>query len=143
MCCFVDYHKQASLIQTGPVNFLHRSWGPFEPFDVSDIELLKSEGIYTHIVTNYLYYWENRGAIYLTRYNSWEGFTGQEENRWIFVSKAMFEKITKQIQELFPSYGLAVVEQVLEMSIDKMSQGDPRLKTIIKALMSMGQNKKT
>ena len=40
-------------LHTGRYNFLHRSWGPLEPFDKSVIEALKDNGIYTHIVTDH------------------------------------------------------------------------------------------
>ena len=64
-------------LHTGRYNFLHRGWGPIEPFDVSSIEMMKAKGIYTHIVTDHSHYWEDGGATYLTRYSSWEGFRGQ------------------------------------------------------------------
>lgn len=39
-------------MQTGYPNFLHRGWGPLEPFDVSFAETLKRNGVYTHIITD-------------------------------------------------------------------------------------------
>ncbi len=69
-------------LHTGRYNFLHRSWGPIEPFDNSTPEILKQEGIYTHLVTDHSHYWEDGGATYQTRYSSWEGFRGQEGDRW-------------------------------------------------------------
>lgn len=69
-------------MQTGRLNFLHRGWGPLEPFDDSCIEILKNNGIYTHIVTDHSHYWEDGGATYVQRFNSWEGFRGQEGDRW-------------------------------------------------------------
>lgn len=65
-------------IHTGRYNFLHRSWGPLEPFDDSMPELLKKNGIYSHIVTDHLHYVEDGGVHYLNRYSSWETFRGQE-----------------------------------------------------------------
>src|SRR5688572_18854807 len=35
-------------LHTGRYNFLHRSWGPLEPFDDSMPEILKNHGIHTH-----------------------------------------------------------------------------------------------
>lgn len=69
-------------LQTGRYNFLHRSWGPMEPFDDSMPELLKNHGIYTHIVTDHQHYWEDGGATYHTRYNSFELIRGQEGDPW-------------------------------------------------------------
>ena len=65
-------------LHTGRDNFLHRSWGPLEPFDDSMSELLSQNGIYTHLATDHYHYFEDGGATYHTRYNSWEGFRGQE-----------------------------------------------------------------
>lgn len=84
-------------LHTGRYNFLHRGWGPLEPFDVSAIELLKDNGVYTHIITDHSHYWEDGGATYLPRYNSWEGFRGQEGDRWIGVVNKESIKIPKQL----------------------------------------------
>ena len=69
-------------LQTGTYNFLHRSWGPLEPFDYSVVEELKQYGIYTHLCTDHSHYFEDGGATYHNRYNTWEGFRGQESDRW-------------------------------------------------------------
>ena len=69
-------------LHTGRYNFLHRSWGPMEPFDDSMPEILKQNGIYTHLVSDHQHYWEDGGATYHTRYSSWEGFRGQEGDPW-------------------------------------------------------------
>ena len=67
---------------TGRYNFLHRSWGPIEPFDDSTPEILKRNGIYTHLVSDHYHYWEEGGCNYHTRYNSWEYSRGQEGDPW-------------------------------------------------------------
>ncbi|MCD8052998.1 MAG: sulfatase [Lachnospiraceae bacterium] len=69
-------------LHTGRLNFLHRSWGPLEPFDDSMPELLKKNGVYTHLVSDHYHYWEDGGANYHTRYNSWEIIRGQEGDAW-------------------------------------------------------------
>lgn len=69
-------------LHTGRCSFLHRMWGPLEPFDVSVMERLKEHGIYTHLVTDHSHYWEDGGATYHNRYSTWEGFRGQEGDRW-------------------------------------------------------------
>ncbi|MEZ4710997.1 MAG: sulfatase-like hydrolase/transferase [Caldilineaceae bacterium] len=71
-------------LHTGRLNFLHRSWGPLEPFDDSMPELLKDNGIYSHLITDHLHYFEDGGATYHTRYSSWEylrGLPGDENPR--------------------------------------------------------------
>lgn len=70
-------------IHTGRYNFLHRAWGPLEPFDDSMIEILGKNGIYTHLVTDHSHYFEDGGATYHNRYTSYEGFRGQEGDRYL------------------------------------------------------------
>jgi len=69
-------------LHTGRYNFLHRSWGPIEPFDDSMPEILKEKGIYTHLASDHYHYWEEGGCNYHTRYSSWEFFRGQEGDPW-------------------------------------------------------------
>jgi len=63
---------------TGRPNFLHRSWGPMEPFDDAFTEMLQARGVYSHLVTDHQHYFEDGGANYHTRYSSWEFIRGQE-----------------------------------------------------------------
>lgn len=69
-------------LHTGRPNFLHRSWGPIEPFDDSMPEILKQAGICTHLVSDHQHYWEDGGGTYHTRYSSWECIRGQEGDPW-------------------------------------------------------------
>lgn len=69
-------------LHTGRYNFLHREWGPLEPFDDSMPEILKENGIYTHLISDHLHYWEDGGATYHSRYSSWEIIRGQEGDHW-------------------------------------------------------------
>ncbi|MGO4533556.1 sulfatase [Leifsonia sp. 2MCAF36] len=69
-------------LHTGRHNFLHRSWGPLEPFDDSMPEMLKNDGVHTHLVSDHQHYWEDGGGTYHTRYNTWEFFRGQEGDNW-------------------------------------------------------------
>ncbi|HUV08862.1 MAG TPA: sulfatase [Spirochaetia bacterium] len=69
-------------LHTGRYNFLHRSWGPIEPFDESMQEILKNFGVYTHLVSDHYHYWEDGGATYHERYSSWEISRGQEGDAW-------------------------------------------------------------
>jgi arylsulfatase A-like enzyme len=70
-------------LHTGRYNFLHRSWGPLEPFDDSMPELLKKAGVYTHLVTDHLHYWADSGGTYHNRYNTYEFIRGQCGDRWL------------------------------------------------------------
>ena len=69
-------------LHTGRYNFLHRSWGPLEPFDDSMPQILRDAGIHTHLVSDHPHYWEDGGATYHTRYTTWEFFRGQEGDPW-------------------------------------------------------------
>jgi len=68
---------------TGRPNFLHRSWGPLEPFDDSGIELLRQAGVRTHLTSDHYHYWEDGGATYHNRYDTWQANRGQEGDPWI------------------------------------------------------------
>lgn len=69
-------------LHTGRPNFLHRAWGPMEPFDDSMPEILKKNGIYSRIVTDHNHYVEDGGGTYLPRYSTWECNRGQEGDPW-------------------------------------------------------------
>lgn len=70
-------------IHTGRYNFLHRSWGPMEPFDDSMPAILKANGIHTHLATDHYHYFEDGGATYHNRYSTWGGYRGQESDKWM------------------------------------------------------------
>ena len=70
-------------LHTARPNFLHRSWGPLEPWDESCIANLKRAGIHTHIVTDHQHYWEaGAGGTYLTQYTTHDMVRGQEGDPW-------------------------------------------------------------
>ena len=69
-------------LHTGRYHFLHRSWGPVEPFDDSMPEILSRMGVHTHLTTDHYHYWQDGGATYHTRYSTWEGVRGQEGDPW-------------------------------------------------------------
>ena len=70
-------------LHTGRYNFLHRSWGPLEPFDDSMPQLLREHKIHTHLCSDHYHYWEEGGCNYHTRYSTWENARGQEGDPWI------------------------------------------------------------
>ena len=53
-----------------------------EPFDDSFPEILKNNGIYSHLVSDHQHYWEDGGCTYHNRYSSWQAVRGQEGDRW-------------------------------------------------------------
>jgi arylsulfatase A-like enzyme len=84
-------------MQTGRLSFLHRSWGPLEPYDNSFPELLFEAGIYSHLVTDHNHYFEDGGATYHTRYDSFDFIRGQEGDGW----KAMVQPPWERLRELY------------------------------------------
>ena len=69
-------------LHTGRHNFLHRSWGPVEPYDDSMPEMLARNGYHTHLVSDHGHYWEDGGCTYHTRYTTWDCSRGQEGDPW-------------------------------------------------------------
>ena len=65
-------------MHTGRLNFMHRSWGPLEPFDDSFVRILSQNGIYTHLISDHLHYFEDGGWGYATAFDSWDFIRGQE-----------------------------------------------------------------
>ncbi|MCP4644483.1 MAG: sulfatase [bacterium] len=69
-------------LHTGRYNFLHRGWGPLEPWDDSAPQILQENGVYTHMTTDHYHYWEDGGCTYHPRYSSFEFHRGQEGDIW-------------------------------------------------------------
>ena len=82
LCRQPALHAGAARHADRPANFLHRSWGPLEPFDNAFPELLRQAGIYSHLVTDHFHYWEDGGATYHNRYDCYEFVRGQEGDPW-------------------------------------------------------------
>ena len=103
-CITFDQHYIGSMpcmparrdMQTGRLTFLHRSWGPLEPFDNSFPELLKTAGAYSHLISDHYHYWEDGGATYHTRYNSFDFIRGQESDPWKVLLTSPIERIREK-----------------------------------------------
>lgn len=83
-------------MHTGRLCFLHRSWGPLEPFDNSFPARLKRDGIYSHLISDHYHYFEDGGATYHTRYTTWDFIRGQESDPWIAMVKPPLERFREQ-----------------------------------------------
>ena len=70
-------------MHTGRYNFLHRGWGPLEPFDESMPATLNNAGVHAHKVTDHHHYWEDGGATYHQRFTTFDFVRGQEGDKWI------------------------------------------------------------
>ena len=86
-------------MQSGRLSFLHRSWGPLEPFDDSFPVLLSQAGVYSHLITDHHHYFEDGGSGYHTRYDSFEFIRGQEGDAW----KAMVMPPWERFREKYHS----------------------------------------
>ncbi len=84
-------------MHTGRLNFMHRSWGPLEPFDNSFAVLLRGAGVYTHLVSDHCHYFEDGGWSYHQRYSSFEFIRGQETDKW----KAMVRPPLDRFREIY------------------------------------------
>ena len=69
-------------LHTGRYNFLHRAWGPLEPFDDSAPEIMKESGTYCHFTTDHQHYFEDGGSTFHARYNTWNFHRGHEGDAW-------------------------------------------------------------
>ena len=70
-------------MMTGRYNFLHRSWGPLEPFDHALPELLyQAKGVYSHLCTDHLHYWDDGGSTYHNRFDSYDLIRGNQGDPW-------------------------------------------------------------
>ena len=69
-------------LMTGRPGFMHRSWGPLEPFDTALPQELRKAGVHTHLITDHFHYFEEGGAGYHTKFNTWEFMRGQEHDPW-------------------------------------------------------------
>lgn len=65
-------------LHTSRYNFMHRSWGPLEPFDDSIPQMLTESGVTTHLATDHMHYWEDGGATYHPRYGTFSLIRGQQ-----------------------------------------------------------------
>lgn len=83
-------------MQSGRHTFLHRSWGPLEPFDNSFPEALKSGAAYSHLISDHYHYWEDGGATYHTRYNSFDFIRGQESDPWKVLLESSLDRIREK-----------------------------------------------
>ena len=83
-------------LQTGRLNFLHRSWGPLEPFDRTVTACMTGAGIHSHLVTDHYHYFEPGGATYHTAFTSWDYIRGQEADPWAAVVDPPLDRFRAQ-----------------------------------------------
>ena len=80
-------------LHSGRLNFAHRSWGPLEPFDNSSVQILKDNGVHTHLVSDHLHYFEGGDSGFHTRFNTFDFIRGQEYDPWIAMVEPPIERL--------------------------------------------------
>jgi arylsulfatase A-like enzyme len=86
-------------MHSGRLNFTHRSWGPLEPFDNSFAQILKENGVYTHLISDHLHYFEDGGHGFHTKFSSYDFIRGQEYDPWVAMVEAPVERIKARFDE--------------------------------------------
>ncbi len=84
-------------MHTGRLNFMHRNWGPLEPFDESFATILSENSVYTHLISDHLHYFENGGWGYANAFDSWDFVRGQEYD----PVKAMVRPPLERLKEIY------------------------------------------
>lgn len=84
-------------MHTGRLNFMHRHWGPLEPFDDSFARILSQHGTYSHLISDHLHYFEDGGWGYANAFDSWDFIRGQEYD----PIKAMVQPPIARLKEKF------------------------------------------
>ena len=88
-----------------------------EPYDDSMPEILKKNGIYSHLISDHYHYWEDGGCTYHNRYSSWENVRGQEGITW---------KACVGEKELPPHLGECIKQDMVNReyadTVEKMAQ---------------------
>ena len=86
--CVFDRHYVGSApcmparhdLLTGRLDFLERNWAPIQPFDVTLPDVLKKNGIFSHLVTDHYHYYHLGGENYPYVFGSWDFIRGQEHD---------------------------------------------------------------
>lgn len=133
-------------LHTGRYNFFHRSWGPLEPFDDSMPEILKRNGVHTHLVSDHQHYWEDGGATYHTRYSTWEANRGQEGDPWIGMVKdpdtLPNDQQTRMMRKAMTAMGMPDMKKndVVNRSAMKTEEDMPQARTFKNGLEFIERN---
>lgn len=120
-------------MHTGRLNFMHRPWGPLEPFDNSFAKLLSENGVYSHIVSDHLHYFENGGTGYVNAFDSWDFIRGQEYDSIKALTQPPVERLREKFDDRhYPMAALAKTGSVTKGNSD--SEGWRRSRHAINTL---------
>ncbi|UZD89729.1 sulfatase [Cognatishimia activa] len=106
-------------MHTGRLNFMHRHWGPLEPFDDSFARCLSQSGVYTHLISDHLHYFEEGGWGYATAYDSFDFIRGQEYD----ALKALVQPPLQRYKEKFDARHYPLDELPEGQSVTKGTSG--------------------
>ncbi|MGI2295996.1 sulfatase [Paenibacillus sp. GXUN7292] len=140
-CTVFNNHWSGSLpcmparrdLLTGRLSFLERGWGGIEPFDVTLPQVLRSHGIFSHIVTDHYHYFKTGGENYCQSFSSWDLHRGQESDP--FVSRVNLPANMPQAY-----YGRVVPQYENNRSIIKNEEDYPGPKTMQAACQWLEDN---
>jgi arylsulfatase A-like enzyme len=88
---------------TGRLNFLEKPWGGMEPFDKSLTDLMRKNGVYSHMITDHYHYFHPGGENYQSGFSSWKFIRGQEMD--VCSQNIKGEERPKRIGRWNPVYG--------------------------------------
>jgi len=115
-------------LHTGRYNFLHRSWGPVEPFDDSMPAILKENGIHSHLASDHVHYWELGGGSYHTQFSTWECFRGQEGDPWKGMAGGVKDSSPNLVQ--FEGYrGMLYQQDLVNRTYLQLEEEHPQART--------------
>lgn len=86
-------------LHTGRLTFLHRSWGPLEPFDNSLPRILSDHGTYSHLISDHQHYFQEGGYGYVNAFDSFEFIRGQEDDAWVAMVQPPIERYREMFDE--------------------------------------------
>ena len=109
-------------MHTGRLNFMHRHWGPLEPFDESFARILSENSVYTHLISDHLHYFENGGWGYANAFDSWEFVRGQEYDALRVLVRPPLERYREKFDERhYPLNKLPATGPVTRGNSDRMA----------------------
>ena len=128
-------------MHTGRYNFLHRSWGPIEPFDFSTPEFLSKNKVHAHLVTDHKHYWRDGGATYHTRYTTFDFIRGQEGDCWKgHVDKPKVEYTGKEEAAVIERRKRRIAQDFINRDYMKTEEEHTLTRTISSGLEFITQN---
>ena len=130
-------------MHTGRLNFLHRSWGPLEPYDNSFPAIMREARIHTHLASDHYHYFEDGGWSYHTRYSTWDFVRGQESDAWVAMVKPPLERLREQYHAInFDDfYGSVRLQGMLNRERIREEADFPCVKTFDHGLRFLNNNR--